>query len=260
MKNELREFAGNLAVEAGKLIKRIEGEGVEVRMKGAVDLVTSADIRSEEFITRQIRNVYPDHEILAEEAGGENPGGEPLWIIDPLDGTTNFAHGFPVYAVSIGVEIDGAVVAGAVYDPTADELFTAATGEGAVRNGEPIRVSLVSQLDKSLLATGFPYFFREEADRVLDLFKAYSLQAQGIRRAGAAAIDLCWLACGRLDGFWELGLKPWDTAAGGLIVREAGGVLTRLDGTPFDIRVPQVLGTNGLIHDEMLEIAGEKGY
>ncbi len=254
----LREFAGEVARETGKLLKSIERRGIAVGYKGAIDLVTEADLKAEEFIVRRIREEFPDHAILSEEMGGDRGegGGPHLWIVDPLDGTTNYAHGYPVYAVSIAVEVRGEVVAGAVYDPNLDELFAAAKGAGASLNGSEIRVSGIADLDKSLLATGFPYYYRERPDEILALFRAFSLRAQGVRRAGSAALDLCALACGRFDGFWELGLKPWDTAAGSLILTEAGGAISKLDGSAFDMRVPELLASNGAIHEQMLAVAG----
>lgn len=255
--DEFRVAASEIALEAGQLLLEMRQQGIRVSRKGAVDLVTTADLAAEQLIKERLCAKFPDHEILAEESGGESTPGRPLWIVDPLDGTTNFAHGYPVFAVSIGLEVEGKIVAGAVYDPSFDELFTAAAGSGAWLNGKPIRVSSCQTLDDALLATGFPYFYRERTDEVLDLFRAFSIRVQGVRRSGAAALDICALACGRLDGFWELGLKPWDTAAGSLILEEAGGTLSKIDGSTFDIRVPTVLATNGLLHEEMLRVASD---
>lgn len=251
---DLREFASEVAKEAGRLLKGMERPGIKIDYKGAIDLVTEADLRAEGLIIRRIKEKFPDHAVLSEEVGGDRPGAEHLWIVDPLDGTTNYAHSYPIYAVSIAVEMRGEVVAGAVYDPTLDELFAASKGSGASLNGSEIRVSGIEDLDKSLLATGFPYYYRERPHEILALFKDFLLRAQGIRRAGSAALDLCALACGRFDGFWELGLKPWDTAAGSLILTEAGGAITKMDGTAFDIRVPELLASNGAIHEQMLAV------
>ncbi|MCL5291502.1 MAG: inositol monophosphatase [Actinobacteria bacterium] len=252
-----RDLAGEIAREAGELVKSLYRRDIVVERKGMVDLVTEADLKSEAFIMKRISERFPDHEILAEEAGGGFGKTKHLWIVDPLDGTTNYAHGYPVYAVSIALEMDGVIVAGAVYDPNLKELFKAARGEGATLNGEKIGVSHATELHESLLVTGFPYYFRERPDEILALFRAFSLRAQGIRRAGSAALDMCALACGRFDGFWELGLKPWDTAAGSLILTEAGGRLSKLDGSSFDIRMPELLASNSKIHERMLKTIKE---
>lgn len=248
------DTAVELALSAGKLIKKISRQTHTITYKGEVDLVTEADVQSETLVIQGIKDCYPDHGILAEEEGIFKAESDYLWIIDPLDGTTNYAHNFPIYAVSIALEYKGEVIVGAIYDPNLDELFTAEKKKGAYLNGNPIRVSETKELDKSLLATGFPYFFRKDHDFILNLFSAFSLKAQGIRRAGAATIDYAALACGRFDGFWELGLKPWDMAAGTLIAQEAGAKVTKFDGSPLDIRVPEMVASNGLIHDEMLGV------
>ncbi len=253
------DTATQLALSAGKLIKRISRQTHTITYKGEVDLVTEADMQSEALVTQGIKEHYPDHGILAEEVGISKAKSDYLWIIDPLDGTTNYAHNFPIYAVSIALEYKGEVIVGVVYDPNLDELFTAEKGKGAYLNGNPIGVSKTRELDKSLLATGFPYFFRKDHDFILNLFSAFSLKAQGIRRAGAATIDYVSLACGRFDGYWELGLKPWDMAAGTLIAMEAGAKITKFDGSPLDIRIPEMVASNGLIHDEMLEVIGSVG-
>lgn len=247
------EFAKETALAGGKLAKQMSGGSVEVRRKGAVDLVTDADLAAERLVIERIRTAFPDHVILSEEAGSSGVG-PYVWIIDPLDGTTNFAHGFPIYACSVALQVEGEVVAGAVYEPNLDELFWAGKSGGAYLNGKPINVSSVDYLEAALLATGFPYDLRDRPREVLDIFEKLSLVSQGMRRAGAAAVDLCFLACGRIDGFWELGLKPWDAAAAGLIVEEAGGRVTNLFGGPFDLDVPEILASNGLMHQEMLEI------
>lgn len=250
------EFASAVALEAGKLLKKLSRGKPEITYKGPVDLVTKADLLAEKFIIEKIKANFPDHKILTEE-GGLQAGSQKsdfLWLIDPLDGTTNYAHNFPVYAVSIGLQFQEEIIVGVVYDPNLDELFTAEKGKGSFLNGKPIRVSEIKELDKSLLATGFPYSLRENPDKIVEYFAVFSFKAQGIRRPGAASIDLCSLACGRVDGFWEVGLKPWDTAAGSLIIIEAGGYLSRFDGSSFDIWIPEVLATNGLIHKQMLEV------
>ncbi|MCL6472549.1 MAG: inositol monophosphatase [Firmicutes bacterium] len=252
------ETAVELAVKAGKQIKKVSRQTHTITYKGVVDLVTEADLQSETLITKGIKERYPDHGILAEEEGISKAESDYLWIIDPLDGTTNYAHNFPIYAVSIALEYRGEVIVGVIYDPNLDELFTAEKGKGAYLNGSPIEVSKTKELDKSLLATGFPYYFRNNPNQILDLFTAFSLKAQGIRRAGAATIDYAALACGRFDGYWEVGLKPWDMAAGSLIAIEAGARITRFDGSAFDIRIPEMVASNGLIHDEMLEMISKQ--
>jgi myo-inositol-1(or 4)-monophosphatase len=197
---------------------------------------------------------------LAEESGVSRRGDvadDYLWIIDPLDGTTNFSHGFPCYAVSIGVERRGEMVAGVIYDPTRDELFTAERGAGAALNGEKIEVSEVDHLERALLVSGFPYDVRERMDEYLPAWRKFLERAQGVRRLGAASIDMCAIASGRMDGFWERGLNPWDTAAGSILIEEAGGLVTKMDGSPFDNYTPSLLCTNGKIHEAMLAVLEE---
>lgn len=249
--DHLMEFAAELARKAGSFILNQRPASLSVKEKNTpVDLVTEMDVRSEQLIVEAIRNRFPKHDILAEE-GGRSPGsGSVRWVIDPIDGTTNYAHGYPCYCVSIGVEVEGKVVAGAVYDPNRRELFTALRDAGAWLNGFPIRVSEETELADALLATGFSYR-RDEIRHNLDLFCRMVLNSRAVRRVGSAALDLCYVGCGRFDGFWELSLNPWDLAAGSLVVREAGGVVSTLDGKPTTIYQPQTLATNGRIHDAM---------
>jgi len=251
-----KEFqaAQEIAVKAGKLLKELSTKSVKVKHKGAVDLVTEADLASEKLVIEELNKRFPGHAVLSEEAGKNEIKSDYLWIIDPLDGTTNFAHRYPIYAVSIGLAYQGEVVVGVVYDPNLDELFLSQKGNGATLNNKPIHVSAVDNLDKALLATGFPYNLRRQPEPASDYFKTFTLKAQGVRRAGAASLDLCNVACGRLDGFWEVGLKPWDTAAASLILTEAGGKLSKYDGSSFDMWTPEVVATNGLIHEQMTEI------
>lgn len=226
--------------------------------KGAIDLVTSVDRASERAIVDILQREYPEHAILAEEETDRRESLAPyLWLIDPLDGTTNFAHSYPQFCVSIALQRSGEAILGLVFDPIRKECFRAVRGQGATLNNSPIAVSTVSELDKALLATGFPYDHRENADFYLSFFRGFMTRCQGIRRAGAAALDLCYVACGRLDGFWELKLKPWDTAAGSLIVQEAGGQVSDLSGGGFSIWGDQTLASNGLIHNQMAGIAGK---
>jgi len=251
---ELLAFAEGLARGAGGILRRNYGRQQTIHFKGEINLVTDVDHESEKYILGGIRETFPDHGVLSEESP-ELPSPSPYrWIVDPLDGTTNYAHGYPCFCVSVAVERAGKVLAGAVYDPLLDESFTASLGGGAFRNGEPIAVSETRDLRKSLLATGFAYDVKSSSDNNFDYFRAFVLTGQAIRRDGSAALDLCYLACGRFDGFWELKLKPWDTAAGLLILQEAGGIASRLDGGPYDIHQPDLLASNGLIHAQMVEV------
>ena len=248
--------AWEAATAAGTLIREHWQKPKSIDYKGAIDLVTSVDRQSEQRIVELLRNHFPDHSILAEEeTNWVGTEGRHRWIIDPLDGTTNFAHSYPQFSVSIALECDGEVILGLVYDPLHGECFKAVKGEGATLNGNPIRTSAVKELDKALLATGFPYDQREKADFYLSIFKAFMTRSQGIRRNGSAALDLCYVACGRIDGFWELKLRPWDTAAAALIVEEAGGRLSELSGKKFSIWGEETLASNGAIHDEMVSVA-----
>ncbi len=244
-----------------KILCHYAAEGFQVERKdpdNAINLVTQADKDSERAIVDFIQATFPTHQILAEEEGVHSAQESPYkWIIDPLDGTTNFTHGFPMYNVSIGLEYEGQCIVGVVIDPTRDELFSAVMGQGATLNGQPIRVSQVPQLDQALLVTGFGYDIRENPQNNLKEFRSFALRAQGMRRTGTAAIDLCYVACGRLDGFWELNLNPWDTAAGLVIVQEAGGRVTDYQGAPFSVYQHQLVASNGTIHQEMLGVLRE---
>ncbi|VAW36980.1 Inositol-1-monophosphatase [hydrothermal vent metagenome] len=251
---EILAVAIEMARSAGELLRGRLGAVDSVEFKGAVDIVTEMDRQSEALIVGAIKGRFPEHGILAEE-GGEVVSTSPYrWIIDPLDGTTNYAHGFPVYCVSIGIEHNGAMAAGVVYAPAMDELFTAELGKGAYLNGTRLSVSKTGRLDTSLLATGFPYDIRTSKETNLDHFGNFAVRSQAIRRPGAAAYDLCTVAAGRFDGFWEMKLRPWDVAAGMLIVTEAGGVVTDFDNAQVSMERGEVLATNGLIHAEMLAV------
>lgn len=251
---EIVDFARKLAREAGGLLAEKLTQHNPVFYKGDIDLVTEADRMSEAFILTEISRRYPEHGILSEESAAKNEQAVMRWIIDPLDGTTNYAHGFPFFCVSIAFERDGIVEVGVIYDPTRDDLFTASRAGGAYLNGKKLQVSALTDLSRSLLATGFPYDIRTSNENNLNFFNAMAVRAQAIRRPGAAALDLAYLASGRIDGFWELKLKPWDTAAGCLMVEEAGGVISDMKGKPWNLFSPGLVASNGLIHGQMMEV------
>jgi myo-inositol-1(or 4)-monophosphatase len=244
------------ALAAGVIQRRYFRNDVVIDRKGPIDLVTAADLEVEHEFRQLIASRFPDHQVLGEEQGGGTAGASarPRWIIDPIDGTTNFAHGLAIFCCSIALEIDGAVVAGVVYDAIAEELFTAERGQGAWLNGVPLRVSSCDRLVDSLLCTGFPYTVRDERQRLVDVFGALLGEAQGIRRLGSAALDLCYVAAGRLDGFWEVHLQPWDMAAGTLIVEEAGGRVTNYRNEPVDMFQGQIVASNGNVHDALIDV------
>lgn len=255
---QLRRVALAAARRAGDILQDRARSGFQVEHKDVVNLVTDADRQSEHAILGELRRAFPGHETLAEERGLSTPSSSRYrWVIDPLDGTTNFAHGFPAYCVSIGLEYDGHLVLGVVHDPTRNEWFVAERGRGATLNDHPIRVSGTRALTDALLVTGFAYDIRESAENNLDHFARFSLRAQGVRRVGAAALDLCYVACGRFDGYWELKLHPWDMAAGVVILEEAGGRLTDFRGGMFSIYGKEIVASNGPIHDDMLKVLGE---
>jgi myo-inositol-1(or 4)-monophosphatase len=252
----LLNFAIQTARDAGRVLAEKFGR-VTVRHKGDIDLVTDADLAAERLIVERVRSHYPRHAILAEEAGEIVAiGGQQAdykWIVDPLDGTTNYAHGYPVFCVSIALEHEGQIVVGVVYDPLRDEMFAAARGEGATLNNRRLRVSDVSEINRALVCTGFPYDVRSRTEFARH-FANFIMSAQSVRRDGAAALDLAYVAAGRFDGFWEEGLRPWDVAAGALLIEEAGGRVTRYDGSPFRVYNPPVIASNGLIHEAMIEV------
>ena len=249
------EVAIEAAQEGGRALMEEFARPVEISYKGDADLVTQADKRSEKLVVERLRREFPSHAIVAEEGGGSESNSPFRWHVDPLDGTTNFAHHFPAFAVSIGLEEAGELVAGVILNPWNDELFTAERGQGARLNNRPIRVSQTDRLAVSLLGTGFPTHKRMENPNI-HFYWQFTLASHGVRRVGAAALDLCMVACGRLDGFWEFGLESWDTAAGALLVREAGGRITDFDGKPFRPGDRVCLASNGIIHDEMRVLAG----
>ena len=278
------ESAGRAAFAAGEVLRRKYNTPLKINHKGRIDLVTEADLASEQAILQVLRRAHPEIAVLAEEsapvtpqaltsassapAGPAEPAerratspaapqagpSDPLWVIDPLDGTTNFAHAFPWFAVSIGYLEDGECRVGVIYNPVSEEFFCAAAGGGAWLNGQPIRVSRINSLEQALLATGFPYSIVEKGDEVVEVLRAMLPKAQGIRRAGAASLDLAYVACGRLDGFWEINLKPWDTAAGIVLLKEAGGCATDFAGRNFSPFIPELLASNSLLHPAIRQV------
>jgi myo-inositol-1(or 4)-monophosphatase len=255
----LARAAHAIVDEAAAHLRKAAGAEKRVRYKSAIDLVTDTDHAVEALVVERLRAAFPDHLIVAEEgsSGAAPPrptAGQYAWYLDPLDGTTNFAHGHPHFAVSLGLARDDELLLGVVVDPLRGETFAAGRGGGATLNGSPIRVSHVDGLGQALLATGLPYDRREHADTYLSVIKSFVQRAQGIRRAGSAALDLCYLACGRFDAYWEWKLSPWDTAAGVLIVREAGGAVTRFDGAPFALYGDETLASNGHLHAAMIDV------
>ena len=246
--------ATEAVLQAGAIQKERYGKAIEIHHKGEIDLVTEVDRACEDAIVATLRRHFPNHDIVTEETDLARTGSRYVWFTDPLDGTTNFAHGYPFFCSSVGLAVDGVVVAGAVYDPIKDELFTGERGGGSYMNGRRLRVSASRDLLRSLLVTGFPYDLRDDLEGKLRLFTRFMGHARAIRRDGAAALDLCYLAAGRIDGFWEEKLQPWDMMAGVVILEEAGGRITRFDGSPVGLLADEVLATNGGLHDAMLAV------
>jgi myo-inositol-1(or 4)-monophosphatase len=270
MTDKIAQIGRQAALAAGAVMRLNYQKPHEITMKGAIDPVTETDYQCQEIIIGMIRQAFPDHSFLAEESVGRTspatpepgpsglawdsePSPECRWIIDPLDGTVNFAHGFPAFCVSIAFETAGRLDYGVIYEPLRDELFEASRGGGARLNGQPIRVSEVDRMERALIATGFPYDIRERVPETLARLGRILGTSQGVRRAGAAALDMSYVACGRLDGFYEENLKPWDTAAGLLIISEAGGRITTFTGGDYDIYDPNILVSNGVLHAELLK-------
>jgi myo-inositol-1(or 4)-monophosphatase len=272
MQEKVAQVGRQAALAAGAVMRQNYLKPHRVTLKGAIDPVTETDYQAQEIIVTIIRRAFPDHEFLAEEREGE--GGAPpppakevarrapaweedppsyRWLIDPLDGTVNFAHGFPMFCVSIAFEAEGILTYGVIYDPLRDELFEAAKGRGAKLNGQTIKVSATNRLEEALVATGFPYDIRERIPATIARLGRMLGSTQGVRRAGSAALDMCYVACGRLDGFYEEHLKPWDTAAGVVIIEEAGGRITAFDGGHYDIYAPNILASNRVLHEKFLK-------
>ncbi len=248
-------FAVETAREAGQILLEKFGRKIEISLKGDINLVTEADIASEKHIVERIKSHFPKHAILAEESGASEIENEYKWIIDPLDGTTNYAHGYPCWCVNIALEHNGEIVLGVTFDPTRNELFVAEKGQGATLNGRRIRVSETEKLADALLVTGFPYDAKKRADFARH-FTEFTHKARGIRRDGSAAIDMAYVACGRFDGFWDEGLNAWDVAAGVLLIEEAGGRVSYYDDSKFSVYAPPICADNNLIHREMLDVLG----
>ena len=254
----LLSTAIEVVVRAGDMMMARFRGNVRINKKGAIDLVTDVDVAIERMFRDLIAERFPEHHVLAEEMGGSSvapPG--PCWIFDPIDGTTNFAHGLPIFCASVALEIDGVAEVAAVFDPTRNELFTSERGRGACLNGQSIHVSAAEDLIDAMLVTGFPYDVHSRVEEIVGLFGAFVARARAVRRLGSAVLDLCYVAAGRMDGFWESDLKAWDIAAGSLIVTEAGGQVTDMTGDPFTSRGRHLLATNGLLHDIMLDVIRE---
>jgi myo-inositol-1(or 4)-monophosphatase len=253
--------ATEIVLRAGDIQLAGQASGFRVSKKGTIDLVTEIDLECERMCRKVLAERFPDHDVLAEELGGDADGAmrsRHRWVFDPLDGTTNYAHGLPIYCASLGLEVDGVREVAAVYDPSRKELFTAERGEGAYVNGHRLGVSDTSVLLDSLLVTGFPYDMHQQSGgELVDLFAAFLSRARAVRRLGSAALDLCYVAAGRFEAFWEQYLKPWDVAAGALIVEEAGGRVTGMDGTPFDPAAAHLVASNGRVHDQVLGVIRE---
>ena len=250
------DTAVEIAREAGALLAQMFKRPQEISYKRPSDLVTEADRKSEVLIIERLRSRVPKHGVVAEEGGGQESSSDYRWYVDPLDGTTNFAHGFPVFCVTLGLTYRGEVVAGVAYDPTREELFTVERGSGAYLNNKRIHVSKNAKLSECLVATGFPPF-AENHELNIQFYHRFTRLSHGVRRAGSAALDLAYVAAGRFDGFWELKLNPWDKAAGSLMVTEAGGKVSNLAGGPFDLMADEVFASNGLVHEQMGSIFAE---
>jgi myo-inositol-1(or 4)-monophosphatase len=251
------EFAIQLAFESGKIQKKYFKETLSIMHKGEIDLVTNVDLECQGRILELLGKAFPDDEVISEEKANTYEAGKKRWIVDPLDGTTNYAHGYPFFCTSIAYEVDREIIAGVIYNPIMDELFFARKGEGSFFNGEKMLVSTVTEIRQALLVTGFPYDITTNPNNNLDHWAEFIMRAQALRRDGSAGLNLAYVAAGRFDGFWEVRLSPWDMAAGLLIVREAGGIVTSLSGGPFSLYEGGVLASNGLIHKQMIDVIRE---
>lgn len=254
MRNSLGDKASGIVLEAGEYLRKNSKKIKKIAYKGSINLVTNVDREVEKILIKRLRREFPDTGFLSEETGEIKPESGTKWIIDPIDGTTNFAHGFPFYSISLALEKGKRPVLGIVYDPVRDELFSAEYGRGACLNGKSIKVSSQKDLKKSLLMTGFSYKLGKSMEANLVHFRDFLIASQAVRRAGSASLDLCYVACGRLDGFWEIDLNPWDTAAAWLIVKEAGGEVTTFSGKPYSHYLKEILASNGKIHRQMSKI------
>jgi myo-inositol-1(or 4)-monophosphatase len=249
--------AVEIVLRAGEIQRARRDTGFRIDKKGAIDLVTEVDLECERFCRAVLAERFPDHDILAEELSSgpaEAARARYRWVFDPLDGTTNYAHGLPIYCASLALELDGRAIVGAIFDPSRQELFTAERGGGAFLNGMPLRPSATTAIGDALLVTGFPYDVHRKLDELVSMFHAFLGASRAVRRLGSAALDLCYVAAGRFDGFWEQHLKPWDVSAGALIVEEAGGRVTGMDGSPFDPVAAHLVASNGPVHDAMLQV------
>src|SRR5271157_823979 len=251
------EFAIQLAFESGRIQKRYFQKTLSIMHKGEINLVTNVDFECESRILELLGNEYPDDEVISEEKANTYESGKNRWIVDPLDGTTNYAHGYPFFCTSIAYEVDGEIIVGVVYNPITEELFFARKGEGSFLNGEKLEVSTIKEMKQALLVTGFPYDVITNPNNNLNHWAAFIMRAQALRRDGSAGLNLSYVAAGRFDGFWEMRLSPWDMAAGVLIVREAGGTVTSLSGETFSLFSGGILASNGLIHKRMLDVIRE---
>jgi myo-inositol-1(or 4)-monophosphatase len=252
--------AVEIVLRAGDIQNEGRASGFQIAKKGAIDLVTEVDLACERMCREVLADRFPDHDILAEElsSGPDEASRRPYrWVFDPLDGTTNYAHGLPIFCSSLALEHDGEAIVGAIYDPSRRELFTAERGQGAFVNGVPLKASATPNLGDALLVTGFPYDVHERGPELVELFGLFLTRARAVRRLGSAALDLCYVATGRFEGFWEQHLKPWDVAAGALVVTEAGGRITGMDGGLFDPRAGHLVASNGLVHDAILAVIAE---
>jgi myo-inositol-1(or 4)-monophosphatase len=251
----------DIVLRAGEMQMRHLGGDLQIDMKGPIDLVTKVDLEVERMCRDTIAERFPGHTVLAEEFANEDDEAEARhrWVFDPIDGTVNYAHGLPLFCSCLALEVDGRPEVAAVFDPTRRELFTAERGVGAWLNGAPLRVSGATSMLHAMLCTGFAYDVHETVDDVLGLFGAFLARARAVRRLGSAALDLCYVAAGRLDGFWERGLQPWDVSAATLVIEEAGGRVSRFDGAAFDTRCGEIVASNGHLHDEMVDVISSHG-